>query len=93
MILSVFLALAVVSASAQGQRRRPQAAGNQEIVRVGGQVVQVKKDLTLSEVTDDNLVKFMKNTQAVNMLVRCFSGQECKSFAGRSLVSEYCEVI
>jgi len=88
MILSVFLALAVVSASAQGQRRRPQAAGNQEIVRVGGQVVQVKKDLTLSEVTDDNLVKFMKNTQAVNMLVRCFSGQECKSFAGRSLVSD-----
>jgi len=88
MILSVFLALAVVSVSAQGQRRRPQAAANQEIVRVGGQVVQVKKDLTLSEVTDANLTKFMKNRQAVNMLVRCFSGKECKSHAGRSLVND-----
>jgi len=77
---------------AQGQgRRTAQAQGaNTELVTLGdGTQVRVKQDITLSDITDQQLNQFMSKKAAVNMLVNCFNPKmNCKFRTARALVSD-----
>jgi len=78
--------------AAQGQARRTgaQAGNNLELVTLeDGTKVRVKADLTLSDITDEQLNQFMSRKTAVRILVKCFEPRaECKIKAARSLVSD-----
>jgi len=71
---------------AQGQARRP----NTELVTLGdGTKVQVKEDITLADITDQQLNQFMAKKSAVKLLVNCFEPRAvCKFKTARALVSD-----
>jgi len=79
---------------AQGQgRRTAQAQGgnrNTELVTLNdGTRVRVKNDITLSDITDQNLNQFMNRKAAVRLLVDCFKPRAvCKFKTARALVAD-----
>jgi len=79
---------------AQGQgRRRAQAQGgnrNTELVTLAdGTRVRLKNDITLSDITDENLNQFMRRKAAVKLLVKCFEPRAvCEFKTARALVSD-----
>jgi len=79
---------------AQGQgRRTAQAQGgnrNTELVTLNdGTRVRVKQDITLADITDQQLNQFMARKAAVRLLVDCFKPRAvCKFKTARALVSD-----
>merc|ERR1711915_554713 len=69
---------------AQGQARRQ----NTELVTLGDGT-QVKEDITLADITDQQLNQFMAKKSAVKLLVNCFEPRAvCKFKTARALVSD-----
>jgi len=77
-------------AQGQGRRQAQAQSGNTELVRLAdGTQVRVKTDITLADITDQQLNQFMSKKAAVNMLVNCFEPQlKCKFKTARALVSD-----
>jgi len=82
---------AIARKRAQAQTAQAQQ-GNLELITLDdGTKVRVKDDLTLSDVSDQNLNEFMARKAAVRLLVRCFEPKlwrQCNNRAARSLVSD-----
>merc|ERR1711915_303616 len=69
---------------AQGQARRQ----NTELVTLGDGT-KVKEDITLADITDQQLNQFMAKKSAVKLLVNCFEPRAvCKFKTARALVSD-----